>query len=49
MPGTPDTAVHEIKPDPYFHEAYKLILSRCQLLLFQDAENGDDTCTAKKK
>lgn len=41
--------MRKIKLDPYFHEAYKLILNRCGLLLFQDAKNENDPFAAKNK
>lgn len=41
--------MRKIKLDPCFHGAYKLILSRCWLLLFQDAKNGNDPFAAKNK
>lgn len=39
----------KIKLDPCFHRAYKLILSRGRLLLFQDAKNENDPFAAKNK
>lgn len=47
--GSTDTVMWKIKLDPCFHRAYKLILSRCRLLLFQDAKNENDPFAAKNK
>lgn len=44
--GTTDTVACEIKLDPCFHGAYKLILNKFPLL-FQDAKNGNNPFTAK--
>lgn len=42
-----DTVVYKIKFDLCFHGAYRLILNRCLLLLFQDTKNGNDPILVK--